>query len=70
MLAQHLLALIDQSEDAALRTAMAALDEAARKALSVTVAARLHAQTTFETTEDRNLRVMLDEAVAYAALLA
>lgn len=70
VLAQHLLALINQSEDATLRAAMAALDEVARKALSVTVAAQLHAQTTFETTEDRNLRVMLDEAVAHAALLA
>lgn len=69
VLAQHLLALLHDTEDAGLRAVVAALDEAARKALSVTVAARLHAQTTFATTEDRNLRVILDEAVARAALL-
>jgi hypothetical protein len=69
VLAQHLLDLLNHTEDAALRTATAGLDAAARKELTTVVAARLHATTQFETTEDRNLRVVLDDSVAREALL-
>ena len=69
VLAQHLLEMLAHTEDAALRAVTADLDDAARKALATAAAMRLHAQTTFETTEDRNLRVMLDEAVAREVLL-
>jgi len=68
VLAQHLLECLTHTQDAELRTATAGLDAAARQQLTTTVAAQLHATTQFETTEDRNLRVVIEEAVACAAL--
>ena len=69
VLAQHLLEFLSHTQDAALRTATAGLDTAARKELTTTVAARLHATARFETTEDRNLRVVMDDSVVREALL-
>jgi hypothetical protein len=70
VLAQHLLDFLNHTEDTALRTATTRLDAAAQKELTTMVAARLHATTQFETTEDRNLRVVLDDSVMREALLA
>jgi hypothetical protein len=70
VLAQHLLDFLNHSQDADLCAATAGLDAAARKALATTVAARLHATAQFETTEDRNLRVVIAESVVREALLA
>ena len=69
VLAQHLLDLLSHTEDADLREATAGLDAAARKELTTTAAARLHATTRFETTEDNNLRVVIDDSVVREALL-
>ena len=68
VLAQHLLECLSHTDDAALRTATAALDDAARQALTMTLAAQLHATAQFETTEDRNLRVVIEETVVREAL--
>ena len=68
VLAQHLIEWLSHTEDAALQTVTAGLDDAARQALTVTLAARLHTTAQFETTEDRNLRVVLDESVVREAL--
>ena len=71
VLAQHLLDFLSHTEDVALRTATAELDATAQKELTTIVAARLHATTRFETTEDRNLRVaVLADSVVREALLA
>ncbi len=48
----------------------AGLDDAARKALTTTLAAQLHATAQFEITEDNNLRVVLDHSVVREAFLA
>ena len=69
VLAQYLLEFLSHTEDAALHTATAGLDAAACKALTTTMAAQLHAITQFETTEDRNLRVVLDDSVVREAFL-
>ena len=69
VLAQHLLDLLSHTPDADLRLATAGLDAAARQELTITMAARLHATAQFETTEDRNLRVVLDESVVREAFL-
>ena len=69
VLAQHLLDLLSHTPDADLRLATAGLDAAARQELSTTVAAQLHAAAQFETTEDRNLRVVIDESVVREAFL-
>ena len=69
VLAQYLLDLLDHTQDADLCEATASLDEAARKELTTTLAARLHATAQVETTEDRNLRVVLDESVVREAFL-
>jgi hypothetical protein len=68
VLAQHLLECLSHTDDTALRAATAALDDAARRALTTTLAAQLHATAQFETTEDRNLRVVLEESVVREAL--
>lgn len=68
VLAQHLLAYLTGTDDAALQTATAGLDDAARKALTTALAAQLYTTAQFETTEDRNLRVVLDESVVREAL--
>jgi len=70
VLAQHLLACLEDTDDATLQTAVAGLDDAARKALTTTLAAQLHATAQFETTEDNNLRVVLDPSIVREALLA
>src|SRR5215510_13361267 len=70
VLAQHLLACLEHTDDAALQTVTAGLDEAARKALTTALAAQLHATAQFETTEDNNLRVVLDPSVVCQAVLA
>ena len=49
--------------------ATAGLDAAARKELTTTAAAQLHATTRFETTEDNNLRVVIDDSAVREALL-
>ena len=67
VLAQHLLECLSHTDDAVVRTATAALDAAARQELATTVAAQLHTTAQFETTEDRNLRVVIDEAIVYEA---
>jgi hypothetical protein len=69
VLAQYLLDFLSHTEDADLCATIAELDAAARQALTTTVAARLHATTQFETTEDRNLRVAIDDRVVREALL-
>ena len=70
VLAQHLLECLTHTEDAALRTALAGLDATARQQLTTTVAAQLYATAQFETTEDRNLRVVIDAAIVNAAFHA
>lgn len=70
VLAQHVAAILAQTTDTALRTTTAGLEDTARQSLTRTVAAQLHATAQFETTEDRNLRVVLDEAVIREAVLA
>jgi hypothetical protein len=67
VLAQHLLERLNHPDDA-LQTATAGLDDAARKALTTALAAQLYTTAQFETTEDRNLRVVLDESVVREAL--
>jgi hypothetical protein len=67
VLAQHLLECLNNTDDPALRTATAALDDAARQALTRTLAVQLHATTQFETTEDKNLRVVIEETVVREA---
>ncbi|MBM3224237.1 MAG: hypothetical protein FJZ47_10590 [Candidatus Tectomicrobia bacterium] len=69
VLANHLLDMLSHSTDEALRAATAGLDAAACKTLMTTMAGQLYAQAQFETTEDRNLRVLIDEAVVREALL-
>lgn len=69
VLAQYLLDFLEHTQDARLGAATAGLDAAARKDLTTTVAARLHATAQFETTEDRNLRVVIDESVVREAFL-
>jgi len=68
VLAQHLLGYLNHTDDAALQTATAGLDDAARKALTTTLAAQLHTTTQFEVTEDNNLRVVFEESVVREAL--
>lgn len=70
VLAQRLYTVLTHMEDPAVRTVTMALDDAACQALARTLAAQLHSATQFETTEERNLRVILDEAVVRAAVLA
>ena len=70
VLAQHLLECLEHTDDAALRTATAGLDDAARKALTTTLAAQLHTTAQFEATADNNLRVVLDHSVVREAFLA
>lgn len=70
VLAQHLLACLEHTDDAALRTATVGLDDAARKALTTTLATQLYATAQFETTADNNLRVVLDDSVIREAFLA
>ena len=70
VLAQHLLECLEHTDDAALHTATAGLDDAARKALTTTLAAQLHTTAQFEATEDNNLRVVLDHSVVREAFLA
>ena len=69
VLAQHLLDLLSHTQDADLREGTAGLDAAARQELTTTAAAQLHATTRFETTEDNNLRVVIDDSVVREALL-
>ena len=69
VLAQYLLDFLSHTQDAGLGEATAGLDAAARQALTTTVAARLHATVQFETTEDRNLRVVIDDSVVREAFL-
>ena len=69
VLAQYLIEFLNHTEDAALRTATAGLDAAARQELTTTMAVQLHATTRFEATEDRNLRVLLDDRVVREAFL-
>lgn len=61
VLAQHLLECLNTTADADVRAVTATLDDAARKALAVTLAAQLHASAQFEPTEDSNLRVVIEE---------
>ena len=70
VLAQYLLDWLSHTQDATLREATAGLDAAAQKELATTVAARLHATAQFETAEDRNLRVVIDESVVREVFLA
>jgi hypothetical protein len=69
VLAQYLLDWLEHTEDADLREATARLDAAARQELTTTVAAQLHTTAQFETTEDRNLRVVIDDTIVREALL-
>ncbi len=71
VLAQYLLDFLShtQDQDADLCAATAGLDAAARTELTTTVAARLHTTVQFETTEDRNLRVVIDDNVVREAFL-
>jgi hypothetical protein len=69
VLAQHLLDFLSHTLDADLCAATAGLDAAARQELATSVAARLHATAQFETTEDRNLRVVIDESAVREAFL-
>jgi hypothetical protein len=69
VLAQYLLEFLSHTEDAALRTATAGLEATALQELTTTMAAQLHATTQFETTEDRNLRVILADSVVREAFL-
>ena len=69
VLAQYLLNFLSETQDADLCMATAGLDAAARQELTTTVAAHLHATTQFETTEDRNLRVVIDDSVVREAFL-
>ena len=70
VLAQHLLDFLSHTQDADLCEATAGLDTAARHALTTSAAVRLHAAAQFETTEDRNLRVVIDDSIVREALLA
>ena len=70
VLAQYLHDFLSHTQDADLREAMAGLDAAAQKELTTTMAARLHTTAQFETTEDRNLRVVLDDSAVREAFLA
>jgi hypothetical protein len=69
VLAQYLLDFLSHTQDVDLREASAGLDTAARQELTTAVAARLHATARFETTEDRNLRVIIDDSAVREALL-
>jgi hypothetical protein len=69
VLAKHLHEFLSHTQDADLREATAGLDAAAQQELALTVAARLHGTAQFETTEDRNLRVVIDESVVREAFL-
>jgi hypothetical protein len=69
VLAQYLLEFLSHTQDATLLEATGGLDPAARQELATAVAARLHATTRFETTEDRNLRVVIDDGIVREALL-
>jgi hypothetical protein len=70
VLAQHLLACLEHTDDNALQMMLAGLDAAARKAFTTTLAVQLHATAQFETTEDNNLRVVLDPSIVHEAVLA
>jgi len=68
VLAQHLLECLNHTADADLQTVSAGLDDVTRKALTTALTAQLYTTAQFETTEDRNLRVVLDESVVREAL--
>lgn len=68
VLAQYLMEFLSHTDDPALRPVTADLDAAARQALTTAVAAQLHAAAQFETTEDRHLRVVLEDSVVRQAL--
>ena len=70
VLAQYLLEWLSHTEDAALRTATAELEAAARQELTTTMAAQLYTTAQFETTEDNNLRVVIDDSIVREAFLA
>jgi len=70
VLAQHLREFLSHTQDADLREAINGLDAAAQQELASTVAARLHTTAQFETTEDRNLLVVIAESVVREAFLA
>lgn len=67
VLAQHIRTVLDTSDDAAVRTQLEGLDEAARHALALELAARLHAQAHFEVTDDNDLHVSIDTAAVLQA---
>ena len=69
VLAQHLLECLNNADNA-LWAATAELDDAARQALTATLAAQLYTTAQFETTEDRNLRVVIETSVVREAFLA
>ena len=69
VLAQYLLEFLSHMQDTDLREATTGLDAAARQELASTVAARLHATAQFETTEDKNLRVVISDSVVREAFL-
>ena len=69
VLAQYLHDFLSHTQDTDLREATAGLEAAARQALTTTAAAQLHATAQFETTEDRNLRVVIDDSVVREAFL-
>ena len=69
VLAQHLLEFLSHTQDADLRGATTGIDAATQQELVSTVAAQLHATAQFETTEDRNLRVVIEDSVVREALL-
>jgi hypothetical protein len=69
VLAQYLFDFLSHTEDVGLSEATAGLDTPARQELTTILAAQLHATAQFETTEDRNLRVVIDDSVVREAFL-
>jgi hypothetical protein len=67
VLAQHIRTVLDTSDDAAVRTQLGGLDEAAWHALLLELAARLHAAAHFEVTDDNDLHVSVDAAAVMQA---
>ena len=70
VLAQHLLQMLNDADDTALRATAELLEAAARRAVAAELAAQLHAVAHFEVTAENNLQVRIDTAVVTAALQA
>jgi hypothetical protein len=70
VLAQHIQDVLTRADDATLGTAAAGVDATAWPGITIRLAAQLYDSASFEPTEDKQLRVIIDPAIVYQAFLA